>query len=208
MNSITHGFGVFLSLVGGFTLAHDAQGYPRRHQWGIGIYVFSLVALFMSSTLCHSFTFMKKTGMIFQIFDHAAIYLLIAGTYTPLCFVNLSSSSWTGTILASILWSLALIGMTGSFFQAELKFELVLYVTMGWLAVFTGYEIVESLPPEALMLLVLGGLAYTGGIYFFIIGIKKPSHHVIWHIFVIIGATFHFFAIREAIFHKGPLHWN
>uniref|UniRef100_A0A6B2LB72 Uncharacterized protein n=1 Tax=Arcella intermedia TaxID=1963864 RepID=A0A6B2LB72_9EUKA len=90
LNSITHGFGVFLSLVGGFTLAHDAQGYPRRHQWGIGIYVFSLVALFMSSTLCHSFTFMKKTGMIFQIFDHAAIYLLIAGTYTPLCFVNLS----------------------------------------------------------------------------------------------------------------------
>lgn len=193
-NSISHGIGTVLSLVGGIILIAWAATYgTSRHLVGVSIFGGSLIILYFASTLYHSLP-ASRLKYLFQIMDHAAIYLLIAGTYTPFLLVNLRGP-W-GWSLLSIIWACALVGVLLKIFcMAKFhKSSMALYVLMGWLCVAAGKEFLLHVPPLSLGLLICGGLAYTGGLIFFGWG-KLPYHHAVWHLFVLTGSICHYFSV-------------
>ncbi|AJR03953.1 PAQR family membrane homeostasis protein TrhA [Siansivirga zeaxanthinifaciens] len=157
------------------------------------VYGASLIILFTASTLYHLVTDQKKKHF-YRIVDHISIYLLIAGTYTPVLLITLPHS--LGWLLFYIVWGIAAFGVVLKvFFTGKFSvFSTLLYLVMGWLIVFDFTNLSKALHPNAILLLFAGGLAYTGGIIFYAIE-KIPFNHVIWHLFVLAGAVCHFFMI-------------
>jgi len=196
-NSITHLIGAVLALMGlGALITVAVQQQDILLFIGFLTFGLTLVMLYSISTLYHSFKnpFVKK---IFQRLDHIAIYLLIAGTYTPFMLVSLIESNglW---ILASV-WGLAIIGIT---LEVSLKnrielLQIVIYLTMGWLVLIDFDALKKTLPEMGIYLLTAGGLAYTIGVIFYFLDHKKllKHSHGIWHLFVLAGSIFHFLAI-------------
>ena len=157
------------------------------------IYGVSMILEYTASTLYHALT---HTGAkrIFKILDHAAIYLLIAGTYTPFCLVTLRDAG--GTTLLAVIWSLALIGIA---FEAFWVFRpkwvsVLIYLAMGWMIVFSFGDLTDAIAPNGLYLLVAGGLAYTLGTVFYVFK-KMPYLHAIWHLWVLAGTVLHYLAV-------------
>ena len=193
-NSITHGIGVALAVTGLVVMVVFASltGDP----WQIvacSIFGASMVLLYTASTLYHSISQPRAKAML-RVFDHCAIFLLIAGTYTPFTLVNLRGP-W-GWSLFGVVWGCALAGIVlrtvvGNRWRA---LSVVLYVVMGWVAVVAVKPLLGAVEPGGLILMVLGGLAYTVGIVFYAWR-KLPYHHAIWHGFVLVGSALHFFAI-------------
>ena len=147
--------------------------------------------MYGSSTLYHAITH-QKIKKIFQTFDHASIYLLIAGTYTPITFLTLNSN--LGNYILTFVWGLAIFGIFMKF-KYPGKFELlslILFIIMGWSIVIAIAPLREVIPNNGFYLLVAGGLAYTLGVYFYI-NDSKPYFHAVWHIFVLLGSIFHYF---------------
>lgn len=190
-NSITHGAGVLLSLAGLVTLVAItvSQGYVRSII-SYGIYGLTLVILYVCSTIYHS-AGSGKTRSIFRILDHASIYLLIAGSYTPITLVYLGGV-W-GWSLFGIVWGLAIVGVVLNMasFEKTKRFAFALYFLMGWLAVVAVRPMLLKAPPGLLAMILAGGLFYTAGIIFFTAK-KIPFHHGIWHLFVLAGSACHF----------------
>ncbi len=193
-NSISHLVGAALALAGLVVLVVLAslQGDP----WKIvsfSIYGVSLFLLYTLSTLYHSLR--GRAKQIFQKLDHVAIYLLIAGTYTPFTLVTLRGG-W-GWSLFGVIWALAVIGIVVDTLhkKGSRTIQMVIYLLMGWLILVAMYPLVKALPTGGLVLLVLGGLLYTGGIVFFIIDDRMKHAHGIWHLFVLAGSISHFLAI-------------
>jgi hemolysin III len=153
----------------------------------------SLVIMYASSTLYHSFSY-PKLKRYFRILDHTSIYLLIAGTYTPFTLVTLDGAwGWT---LFGIIWGLAIFGITFKLIFKH-RFEimsLIIYLIMGWICLIAVKPLWEALPLGGLTWMLLGGLAYTGGITFYVWE-KLPFSHTIWHLFVLMGSTCHFIAV-------------
>jgi hemolysin III len=155
--------------------------------------------MYLASTLYHAFP-QPKLKRLFRKIDHCAIYLLIAGTYTPFLLVNLRGP-W-GWSLFAVLWTIAIAGCCFKFafidHGAHLgwwdKVSTGLYVAMGWTIVVAIKPTIELVPQAALILMVLGGLAYTGGVIFYLWN-RLPYNHAIWHLFVLAGSAFHFFAV-------------
>ena len=196
-NSITHLIGAVLALMGlGALITVAVQQQDILLFIGFLTFGLTLVMLYSISTLYHSFKnpFVKK---IFQRLDHIAIYLLIAGTYTPFMLVSLIESNglW---ILASV-WGLAIIGiMLEVFLKNRIEvLQIVIYLTMGWLIVIDFDALNETLPEMGVYLLTTGGLAYTIGVIFYVLDHKQllKHSHGIWHLFVLTGSIFHFLAI-------------
>ncbi|HFD81668.1 MAG TPA: hemolysin III family protein [Gammaproteobacteria bacterium] len=193
-NSISHLAGAVLALAGLVVLVVFAsmQGDP----WKIvsfSIYGASLFLLYTLSTLYHSLRGRAKE--IFQKLDHVAIYLLIAGTYTPFTLVTLHGAwGWT---LFGIIWGLATVGIVIDSLHREgsRTLQLVIYLLMGWLIVVAMYPLVQALPRGGLVLLVLGGLFYTGGILFYVLDERLRHAHGIWHLFVLAGSVSHYLAV-------------
>jgi len=152
-----------------------------------------MILLYLSSTLYHSLTH-EKAKRLFKIFDHASIYLLIAGTYTPLCLITLRE--YNGRLVLVILWSMTLVGMaTEAFWVFRPKWvSVVIYLIMGWMALWVLPTLIRELPPTAVWLLIAGGLAYTIGTIFYVIK-KVPYFHSVFHGWVLLGTFLHFFAI-------------
>ena len=193
-NSTTHGVGALLSLVGLAVLLARAVTYGTSvHIVSVAIYGASLFLLHLSSTLYHALH-APRAKRVFWIFDHASIFLLIAGTYTPFLLLALWGS-WGLTLMIAI-WSLAIVGIVfKSLFIGRLrKASVVLYVLMGWLIVVASRELWISVPHQALLLVVIGGLSYTGGVVFYVWK-RLPYSHMIWHLFVLAGSACHYFAI-------------
>jgi hemolysin III len=161
------------------------------------IYGISLFLLYLASTLYHSFT-NEKLKYIFKIFDHAAIYLLIAGTYTPFTLVLLHGT--LGWIVFSVIWGLALIGiMFQVFFVKRFKvLSTLCYLFMGWLIVVCIKPLAAALPVMGLSWLIIGGLFYTVGAVFYLWK-RLPYNHAIWHLFVIAGSASHFITVSYYI---------
>ena len=154
----------------------------------------TLVIMYGSSTLYHALTH-KKIKELFQTFDHAAIYLLIAGTYTPMTLVTLGNSPY-GISIFTAEWITAAFGVYMKF-KYPSRFEvlsLVLFLLMGWLIVIAIGPLREVLPDNGFYLLVAGGLSYTLGVYYYI-NDSKPYYHAIWHLFVLGGSIFHYFMV-------------
>lgn len=190
LNSWSHGIGVFLGLIGLILLIIEVDSRQPWYVFSILIYGLSIIVLFSASTAYHAignFDLKQK----FRIVDHISIYLLIAGTYTPVLLITLKDS--LGWPLFYIVWGIALFGVILKLFFTG-KFEIfstLLYLIMGWLIVFDFGTLSELLHPNGILWLFAGGLFYTVGIVFYAIH-KIPYNHVIWHFFVLAGAICHF----------------
>ena len=200
-NSVTHGIGAALSVAGLTLLVVLAAIYGDV--WRVvsfSIYGSSLVLLYLCSTLYHSIQH-PQAKRILRIFDHSAIYLLIAGTYTPFTLVSMRGPwGWT---MFSVVWSLALLGIAFKtvFIGRWEKLATAAYVLMGWLVVIAFKEMLVTIPPGGVFWLVTGGVVYTLGVIFYAWE-KLPYNHAIWHLFVLGGSICHFFAI---LFHVLPV---
>jgi hemolysin III len=193
-NSISHGLGLLLSLVAlpVLMLAAIEMGNVR-FLVGVSVFGGTMVLLYLASTLYHSITH-ETAKQFFRVFDHTAIFLLIAGSYTPFS-LGVLRGPWGWSMLA-IVWTLAIIGITLKINRRtrHSRISIVLYVIMGWLAVIAIKPIVMLIPVPGILLIFAGGLAYTGGLAFFAAQ-RIRYNHFIWHLFVIAGTTCHFFAV-------------
>jgi hemolysin III len=200
-NSVTHGIAVALSIAGLAVLTSFASVFGNTwHIVSCSIYGATQILLYTASTLYHSIP-MPRAKAVLRLLDHAAIFLLIAGTYTPFTLVNLRGP-WGWSIFA-IVWVLAIVGITlqGVLIKQKKIWMAVPYIAMGWVAIVGIKPLVESVAPGGVMLIIAGGLAYTFGVVFYVWR-KLPYHHAIWHLFVMAGSAFHFFAI---LFYVIPL---
>ncbi|MEK4536944.1 hemolysin III family protein [Peribacillus butanolivorans] len=194
VNAITHGVGVLLSIAAlVFLIIFSVQKGSAWHVVISVIYGVSMLLLYVSSTLVHSFP-AGKTKDLFEIFDHSAIYLFIAGTYTPIMLLVIQGTlGWT---LLGIVWGVAVIGVVfKAFFVKKFLFlSTILYIAMGWLIVIAWGPLSAAMPSAGIQLLVAGGLLYTFGAVFYVWR-GFPYHHAVWHLFVLAGSVAHFFAV-------------
>jgi hemolysin III len=193
-NSITHLVGTILALVGLVVLVADASVHgSTRRIVSVSIYGGSLLMLYTFSTLYHSLRGTAKR--VFRHLDHTAIYVLIAGSYTPMTLVALGGRlGWT---LFAAVWALAVVGALQEFrrVKGERVLSVVIYVTMGWLAVFAWRPLGDAIGPGGLAWLMAGGLCYTGGIGFYAFDRRLPVFHGIWHLFVLAGSLAHYVVV-------------
>ncbi len=198
LNSISHLVGTVFSLVAlGVLLTLSIQSGEPRMIIGFSVFGFTLVLLYAMSTLYHSF---ETPGVkrVFKLFDHISIYLLIAGTYTPLMLLSVQSPS--GSIILGVVWILAVIGTLSEILlsgRAVKICQLVIYLGMGWACSLDLAGLKAGLPEAGFLWLVAGGLIYTVGIVFYVLDkLERLSHaHGIWHFFVLVGSACHFITI-------------
>ena len=202
-NSIIHGVGFILSIIGMCVLIAFASIYGNVwHVVSCSIYGSTLVFLYTASTLYHSIQ-LYSAKRVLRTLDHSSIFLLIAGTYTPFTMVNLRGP-W-GWSLFGVIWALAVIGIL---FQTTMLrkgaiVSVAFYVVMGWIVVAAIKPMLSSVDTGGLVLLLLGGVAYTTGIVFYVWR-QLPYNHAIWHVFVLTGSALHFFAVLLYVIPLGP----
>ena len=193
-NSITHGIGSVLSVVALILMVVYAS--YNSDAWsivGVSIFGATLIVLYMSSTIYHAFP-RGRVKQIFKTLDQSFIYLLIAGTYTPVLLITLRTTlGWT---VFGLIWAMAIGGITHRiFFFDKLKtLSLVSYITMGWLSLIVLKSLLNAAPVELVVWLLIGGAFYTGGLIFYSWE-RLPFNHAIWHLFVLGGSFSHFMGI-------------
>lgn len=193
LNALTHGIGAVFGIVALVLLIVFETKKTEFSLFSVIVYGLSIIILFTASTLYHIITDEKKKHY-FRIVDHVSIYLLIAGTYTPVLLITLEQSlGWT---LFFTVWGIATFGVVLKlFFTGRFNtFSTLLYLVMGWLIVFDFSNLSNIMDPNGIISLMAGGLLYTVGIVFYAIE-KIPYNHVIWHLFVLGGAICHFFMV-------------
>ena len=202
-NSITHGVGLAASIAGLVVLVVVAcRNGTAWHVVSAAIFGSSLVAVYLSSTLYHSFH-IPRVKRILRIFDHSAIYLLIAGTYTPFTLVSIRGAwGWT---LFGIVWSLTVVGVLFKTFLHEgyTAISIALYVLMGWLAVAGARPLIAALHWQGFLWLLAGGIFYTAGLAFF--AWPRRYAHTIWHLFVMGGSVCHYWAVLRFVIPQQPV---
>lgn len=197
-NSVTHGIGAVLSVAGLTALVLLAAIHGDA--WRVvsfSIYGSTLIILYLISTLYHSFP-QPRLKRIFRTLDHAAIYLLIAGTYTPFLLVTLRGVlGWT---LLAVVWSLAVVGVVWKlFFMDRLKVVATMaYLFMGWIAIIAVKPMIANLSTVGMILVATGGAVYSLGVIFYVWR-KLPYNHAIWHLFVLVASICHFFAVMTLV---------
>jgi hemolysin III len=192
-NAITHALGALLGVAGFILLIIFDSKKTEWSLFSVIVYGLSIIILFTASAVYHSVE-SEKRKHYFRIVDHISIYLLIAGTYTPVLLITLAESNgWT---LFWVVWGVALFGVILKiFFTGRFEiFSTLLYLIMGWLIVFDFGTLLELMPTNGIIFLIIAGLAYTVGIIFYAIQ-RIPYNHVIWHLFVLAGAIFHYFMV-------------
>ena len=194
-NSISHGIGLVFGIVGLVLLLVQAieTNASTTAIASYSLYGGSMILLFLASTLYHAIPYVRAKRWL-KLFDHCAIYLLIAGTYTPFLLVGLNSPLAKGLMM--VIWGLALAGILFKLTIAH-RFKvlsLVTYLLMGWLSLVVIYQMVMKLAPGSVTLLVAGGIVYSLGVIFYV-SKRIPYNHAIWHGFVLGGSVCHFFAI-------------
>jgi hemolysin III len=199
-NRLTHGAGALLALVGLVALTRNAAVHGTARQLvACSVFGGALVLLYTSSTLYHTIPHARARSLL-RVLDHSAIFLLIAGTYTPFTLVSLRGA-W-GWSLFGVVWALAALGIALRLLLRRRPTGLFvgLYLAMGWCVVLAARPLVAALPPAGLALLAAGGLAYSVGVVFYLWQ-RLPYNHAIWHGFVLAGSALHFFAV---LFFLGP----
>ena len=193
-NSLTHGAGTVLAIVGLVVLIIFAALYGNAwHIVSCSIFGAALILLYLASTLYHAIEH-PGAKSILRILDHSAILLLIAGTYTPITLISLRGPwGWT---LFGVVWGLAIIGILieTTRLRRHRSWLIGLYVVMGWAVVAAVKPMMHNMDSGGLWLLLAGGIAYTGGIAFYLWN-RLPYNHAVWHLFVLAGSVFHYFAV-------------
>jgi len=193
-NSITHGVGALLGVVGTVVLIVLSAINGSALALGTSIvYGISLIMLYTMSTLYHAIA-SEKAKAVLRVFDHTSIFFLIAGSYTPFCLIALEGNE-KGILVIMIVWLCAVLGivLNAVSLKKTEKLSLVLYVLMGWSILMVIKDIIDVLPTPAFWLLLLGGIAYTGGLAFY--AVKKKYMHSIWHLFVLAGSLLHYLCV-------------
>ncbi|MGB7846997.1 MAG: hemolysin III family protein [Candidatus Acidiferrum sp.] len=197
-NAVTHGIGLLLSIAGfvvllAFAILRGTAG----HIVACSIYGATLICLYTASTLYHA-VISPRHKRVLKIFDHSAIYLLIAGTYTPFLLLNLRGA-W-GWSLFGVVWGLAIAGILFKFWFVD-HFEFLstaVYLAMGWLVIVAAKPMLTHVAPTTMLWLLAGGLLYSSGVIFYAWK-RLPYSHVVWHLFVLAGSTCHYFAILRSL---------
>lgn len=194
VNSITHGLGAVLAVAGtAVAIVWAALCGSVLSVVSASIYGAMLIVLYTMSTLYHAFT-NEKVKSIFRIFDHCSIFLLIAGTYTPFTLVTLHGAfGWT---IFGIIWGFAILGIVLNAISIEKfkRFSMICYIAMGWLIIIAIKPMALAIGFNAMLFLVLGGVAYTIGAIFYKMK-SVPYMHGVWHLFVLAGSVLHYFCI-------------
>lgn len=195
LNGVSHGIGFILAIVGLVYLLLRSESVLSVT--ASAIYGTTLSLMFLASTIYHSVQNapLKK---LFKLFDHSAIYLLIAGTYTPFLLVGLGGG--LGWISIAVIWSIAIFGVTFKCFVRHRfpKLSVITYLVMGWLAVLLIYPLYQAIPGQGMGLLLAGGLCFSIGVVFYVAK-KVKFTHAIWHLFVIAGCACHYFSIYHFV---------
>jgi hemolysin III len=192
-NAITHGVGAALAIAGA---AYLVMSSTRGTVWVVAscsVFAATLVFVYICSTLYHSLE-RTRARHVFRVLDHSAIYLLIAGTYTPFTLVSLRGP--VGWVLFGVVWTLAIAGVIFKSLAVD-RFAVasaLVYLFQGWFIVFAARPLVQAVPLHGLLWLAAGGLAYTLGVLFFAFD-RIPYFHAAWHMFVLAGSACHYFAI-------------
>lgn len=193
-NSVTHGIGILLAIAGLAVLCSFASLHGNAwHLVSCIVFSVTLILQYTFSTLYHSIQ-LPRAKRIMRIFDHSAIFLLIAGTYTPFMLVNLRGVwGWT---LFGFIWGLAVVGvlLQTALLKSWKGVSVAIYIGMGWAVVIAFKPMLEFVAPGGLILLLAGGLAYTSGVGFYLWKSLR-YHHAIWHGFVLLGSILHFFSV-------------
>ena len=198
-NSVSHGLGLLAALIGGPVLMVAAwRGGDRYFFIGTAVFIAAMLLVYLGSTLYHAWP-RGPIKSIFQLIDHSAIFLLIAGTYTPFTLGPLRGA-WGWTILA-LVWTLAILGVIlksvhGT--EQRKKLSMTLYLGMGWLILVAFRPLILHVPTPSLAWLMAGGIAYTGGVFFYVSKRSRYTHFV-WHLFVLFGTTCHFLAVFACV---------
>lgn len=198
-NAITHGVGALLSIVALVVLIGLAAVYGNGwHLASAIVYGVTMFMLYMASTLYHAIT-NAKARHVFKVIDHASIYLLIAGTYTPFTLVTMRNAG--GWWLFAVVWGLAAVGISlEAFWVYRPKWvSALVYLGMGWLAIFAVKPLAANLSPAGVRLMVAGGLAYTLGTVFYVLK-RVKFMHAVWHLWVLAGSVLHFLTVMLYVF--------
>jgi hemolysin III len=203
-NAVTHGIGLVLVLVAvPILIVLAATSGNIWHVVGVAIYGTTLISLYTASTMYHAVRHPAAKRAL-RILDHSAIYLLIAGTYTPFTLVNLRGAwGWT---LFGLVWAFALFGIIWKVLRVERDevVSTILYVAMGWLVVIAVRPLFRAIPVSGLAWLLAGGLAYTLGVAFF--GASRLRfNHAVWHVFVLMGSACHYVAVMHYVLPHGNM---
>jgi hemolysin III len=194
-NSVSHGLGLIFGIVGLVLLLNqgNAANADFMSMASLSIYGSSMILLYLASTLYHAIPY-KRAKRALKTLDHCAIFLLIAGTYTPFLLISLRTP--LAVTLMSVIWGLAIIGIALKiiFVYRFKRLSLITYLAMGWLSVIVIYQLAISISTGGLVLLGLGGVIYSLGVVFYV-NKRIPYNHAIWHLFVLGGTVCHFFAI-------------
>lgn len=194
-NSISHGIGLVAALVGTpFLIIHAARHGDAGFVAGTSLFSATMILLYLSTTLYHALP-IGKAKRVFRVIEHSAIFLLIAGTYTPFT-LGVLRGAW-GWTLFGVVWGLAATGVALKVFDKASHpiLSTGLYLLMGWLIVIAVDPLVAKVPTSGLLWLIAGGLSYTSGVAFFATDSRLRYGHLIWHLFVIAGTACHYFAV-------------
>ena len=194
-NSLSHGFGLIAALVATpFLIEHAVRQGDAGFMVGASIFAATMVMLYLASTLYHALPVGRAKG-VFRVIEHSAIFLLIAGTYTPFT-LGVLRGTWGWTLLG-LVWGIAVSGVVLKALNRLTHPILTtsLYLLMGWLIVIAAEPLSERVPASGLLWLVAGGLAYTIGVFFFALDSRLRYGHFIWHLFVMAGTACHYFAV-------------
>lgn len=205
LNAVSHGVAFLASIVGAVFLGMAVQSKPAVYKWSVTLYLISLVTLFLASTLYHSFFSLRTTRVVFSVLDHSAIYLLIAGSYTPILAILFPDKPEYSETLLGFMWLMCVLGIFVTAVLPEGKFKMILslslYLGMGWVAILINSDLMQRLSSMGMWLLIGGGVLYTGGVPFFVkhrqtLGVPD---HTIWHIFVLGGAFAHYLLVLQHV---------
>jgi hemolysin III len=195
VNSLSHGVGLVAALAATpFLIMHAQQRGDRGYMVGVALFAVTMVLLYLTSTLYHALP-AGRGKRVLQVIEHSAIFLLIAGTYTPFT-LGVLRGAWGWTLLG-LIWGLAVTGIALKV-RNRMSHPIIstgLYLFMGWLMLIAIKPLLALVPPPGLLWLAAGGVAYTGGVVFYIMDSRLQYSHLIWHLFVMAGTTCHYFAV-------------
>lgn len=192
-NSISHGTGFIAALIALPILVLSARRHGAAAIVGAGVFALTMLLLYLTSTLYHALA-PNRAKRVFQILDHGAIYLLIAGTYTPIT-LGVLRGAW-GWALFGLVWALAILGVVLKSVKGirHPRLSTAIYVAMGWMILIAAKPLWNSMPKWGLFWLGAGGVAYTAGVWFFAVSRIRYAH-LVWHLFVLAGSACHFIAV-------------
>lgn len=196
-SSISHGIGAGLS-VAAIVLLIVFSPYDAKTITCVTIYSATLFLLYIVSTMYHALG-INKAKKVFQILDHCSIFVLISGTYTPVCLLMLNNT--VGWILFAVVWSAATLGIVFNAIDLKRfsKLSMICYIAMGWSVIFAFKPLLKVITPFQLKFLIIGGAFYSLGAIIYVLGKKIKYAHSIWHLFVLAGSIFHFFTILDFV---------